>query len=36
MSILVAVLINKRETLGLRVVKDKKHSKGEMPDWMIH
>lgn len=36
MSILVAVIITKVETVGLKTEKDQRDSKGEMPDWMIH
>lgn len=36
MSILVAVIITKVETIRLKVEKDERDIKGEMPDWMIH
>lgn len=36
MLIIVAVIISKVGTVGLKVVNDKRDRKGEMPDWMIH
>lgn len=30
------IIINKIETVVLRVVKDERGSKGKMPDWLIH